>query len=884
MMEHDEEDEGATSVATTTTTTTSLSSDPDSGPSPSVTPETMVEFESYVIPPTMGVYAQEYQKLLQTCRRSVESESRLNQRAADMLAEIRSSHDHLNQSASDERAQAEHRQRLQADMEYARLQVHDLHKLESEKQIKINELRQNISILKDHVSNGGLDLAVEQEDILKKLSVDRMKLVDARESDQLELNQLTFDITHQTSALHALEHEFEALEKTHEQIVTDIQKTERELLEHNGRKKLCETNLFDAKREHERLDAELVEKSALAVEAKASTKRREAQYRESKQHLEAYLRQYDVFHRKERQYESERQSQRSVNATLEAQFRDLRLDVTHHDSISSECRKKRSRLSQLIAHTEAKLDELDQTLGENASAREALVQERQALMSVDVIAEQKKLDVLETKLVNVSREESLVGKMQTRSSNHASQLDDVIQVQHNTLINLGNEIRGFHQHVSHQRSKVLELVSDREMYERLVEETQRRYLDVLEQVKLQQLQMTALQKKIVEGERKLKQQQNLYEAVRCDRNLYCKNLIELQKDMQVLKRKFKIMMHDIEQLKEEITAKDFGLVREHFNHHKVEKEKEALGYDLTRIEKQIQSSEQILSNQTAEISKLSAIIQEAQAEEQRQAKEFKNVIHDRDTLRSQLMQRNTEVSQLYEKMKILKSTLYKGQGQFKTREADVRDLENEVAHLSAQASQSQAQLRDESALRDEVLKLGNDILQEEIKIRALQEEYERPLNIHRWRTLEGKDPERYEMIRKIQKLQKKLIEKHDLVVTKNVLIEEKEQLYVELKQVLNRQPGPEVVTQLQTYQSHLKEKKFQHLEMEKELNMYKNQVDECRRTIKALGQDQQKLIQKWVQEQDQEQQHALLLEDDHPSNREEDSDVLDDQNNNQLTS
>ena len=35
-------------------------------------------------------------------------------------------------------------------------------------------------------------------------------------------------------------------------------------------------------------------------------------------------------------------------------------------------------------------------------------------------------------------------------------------------------------------------------------------------------------KKIAEAETKLKQQQNLYEAVRSDRNLYSKNLIEAQ--------------------------------------------------------------------------------------------------------------------------------------------------------------------------------------------------------------------------------------------------------------------------------------------------------------------------------------------------------------------
>jgi chromosome segregation ATPase len=80
-------------------------------------------------------------------------------------------------------------------------------------------------------------------------------------------------------------------------------------------------------------------------------------------------------------------------------------------------------------------------------------------------------------------------------------------------------------------------------------------VQALEEVKLREMAIIDLQKKIAEGENKLKQQQNLYEAVRSDRNLYSKNLIEAQDEIQEMKRKFKIMNHQIEQLKEEIGAK-----------------------------------------------------------------------------------------------------------------------------------------------------------------------------------------------------------------------------------------------------------------------------------------------------------------------------------------
>lgn len=94
------------------------------------------------------------------------------------------------------------------------------------------------------------------------------------------------------------------------------------------------------------------------------------------------------------------------------------------------------------------------------------------------------------------------------------------------------------------------------------------------------------------------------------------------------------------------------------------------------------------------------------------------------------------------------------------------------------------------------------------------------MNIHRWRKLEGSDPTSYEMIQKIQTLQKRLIQKTEEVVEKDIQIQEKEKLYMELKTVLERQPGPEVAEQLSIYEHTLKEKTRQLKAMASELNMY----------------------------------------------------------------
>ena len=68
--------------------------------------------------------------------------------------------------------------------------------------------------------------------------------------------------------------------------------------------------------------------------------------------------------------------------------------------------------------------------------------------------------------------------------------------------------------------------------------------------------ITRLQRKNIEAEGRLKQQQNLYEAVRSDRQLFSKNLLEAQDEIAELKMKYKLLSQQLSQLKEEISTKD----------------------------------------------------------------------------------------------------------------------------------------------------------------------------------------------------------------------------------------------------------------------------------------------------------------------------------------
>ena len=158
-------------------------------------------------------------------------------------------------------------------------------------------------------------------------------------------------------------------------------------------------------------------------------------------------------------------------------------------------------------------------------------------------------------------------------------------------------------------------------------------------------------------------------------------------------------------------------------------------------------------------------------------------------------------------------------------------------------------------LRNEVYQLQRELLQERTKVRALSEELENPMNVHRWRKLEGSDPATYELVQKTHMLQRRLIEKSEEVVDKELLIHHKEKLYLELKNILARQPGPEVAEQLSLYQHSLQERGRQTEQMGSELSMLHAQADEYKYEIGRVTKELRETKKKYF-EQKKREQHA----------------------------
>lgn len=320
-----------------------------------------------------------------------------------------------------------------------------------------------------------------------------------------------------------------------------------------------------------------------------------------------------------------------------------------------------------------------------------------------------------------------------------------------------------------------------------------------------------------------------------------------------MEKKFRVMQHQIEQLKEEIKEKDKQLITEHFEHQFISRESEKTEKNLGKHDTQQARLQKVVDDQSQEIKKLEGTIQEAEVERQNQRKEFEGVISERNILGTQLIRRNEELALLYEKIKIQESTLKKGEIQYRNRLQEINGQKDGIGGLKYDLCVAKQQVENIDDHNKEVYHLQRELLQERTKVKALSEELENPMNVHRWRKLEGSDPAMYELIQKVRTLQKRLIKKTEEVTSKDFEIQEKERLHRELTSILEKQPGPEVKNQLQMYQENLGAKMKQMNAMHSELKTYQAQVGDYKDEIERLTRELQDVKKKYFEQKKREQ-------------------------------
>lgn len=169
---------------------------------------------------------------------------------------------------------------------------------------------------------------------------------------------------------------------------------------------------------------------------------------------------------------------------------------------------------------------------------------------------------------------------------------------------------------------------------------------------------------------------------------------------------------------------------------RAEKDKENLRGEVESSVKMIRELRREVDESKKSEKRLRQEIHVAHMEASRLKKDMDTVMNERDILGSQLVRRNDELSLQYGKIKILNDALQRGEAQYVEKLSDTRLLKLEVKKLRSEKVLLEKSIANMTDLRHEIFHLERELTNERLKVMALEEEVQNPLNIHRWRKLE----------------------------------------------------------------------------------------------------------------------------------------------------
>ncbi|XP_066139447.1 cilia- and flagella-associated protein 58-like [Euwallacea fornicatus] len=369
-----------------------------------------------------------------------------------------------------------------------------------------------------------------------------------------------------------------------------------------------------------------------------------------------------------------------------------------------------------------------------------------------------------------------------------------------------------------------------------------------------------LKKTITVNENEIRQQHNMYKVIQADRNSLQKSLQEATGECSELQKKLKIMFHQTEQLKEDIAMKERLLIKDENVMRKISKEKDNLKIEVMAGLDQIRQLKQEVKEHEQEDKRLHQRILEHERTVRAQIKGMEQLMNERDILGSQLVRRNDEIALLNEKTKILQSTLCRGETQYEQRVQDIKLLKIEVKRLRQEKMLMSKSMKNMMDLRQEIFHLERDLTKSKLQCKALEQEVQNPLNIHRWRKLEGSDPDVLELLQKMKLLQKRLLNQASEAVERERQLKGVEQLYLNLRQLLAKQPGPGIQEELVKTQRALKLRGDKLKCLVSELNLAELKVTEYKSDLQKSMEEVADLKQKYLEEKKLNRAKQTVLE------------------------
>lgn len=271
-----------------------------------------------------------------------------------------------------------------------------------------------------------------------------------------------------------------------------------------------------------------------------------------------------------------------------------------------------------------------------------------------------------------------------------------------------------------------------------------------------------------------------------------------EEDRQKLRDQLAHLQAQIETLKGKISYRDGELSKLQLQIDRMEKERRLLRNDVRHAQLGQQHTKAELLDKRKENDRHAKSLQEDEQRLARLRKDVDNLMNEKNAISAALTRRNEEYARLQHNLENLQNAYDQSERQCNQCQEDMRLMGVEIKNLRTERNVLRADRESAADLRQELLQMHRLLNQERIKARALQDEMMTPMNVHRWRLLRGKDPEKMDLLERIHVLRKQLLSQNVAALEQERALNEAQQLYAALKEFMLKLPSHRVQAQLNT--------------------------------------------------------------------------------------
>lgn len=783
--------------------------------------------------PKLEPFKVEYEKLHRILNKSHEGEKRLLRKVTELREELNSHHTKIQTAVQLSQEDEQSITALREEIEKAWAMADTAHAREVESRELIQVLRQQVSEL-DSLVEQSAGLSMGQEVYLRDLITTKKEREDEHSVLSSKLSRLTAeqqDVRAQATKVQAkaatVRRELEEVTAAYQRLLIDYEAEQRE---RNGKEQSVRAYRATTGELSLNLEKKRQEIESLTIEERDLMREAEG----LSEALQSVMRQLE-----ERQVRFKDEAERLV--AVEQHNMNLKKEIPKRAALLKDREGQLAKLEKPLSVAEkaarAQQDILSALVKQRDAAIEATNKDSVELdeLVAALAAQEKEIAVVEEDLRRALQQKARTTAENSVKENLHVEREGQLVLEKGKRHRREQELASILVENESMRKKLFELEQLQVKEMGNAQNVMLEYQKTLDHIRQKRGESKQLRDLLAVHEKKLKTQQELLDRVKADRNRTESQLRETEMDWRQLSERHTSKREDIEMMKNELIAKEAMLCQLHSVNKQLQCDTSNTEQRAGHLRDDCTHAGNRLTALQAEAHQLHQVIANCDTEKLKQQMRLAALTNERNVIATQLIRRSDELRVLHDKIQLQQSTLDKGAVDYQRRVEEVMAARDALSELRLKFRVYMVRLRYLEQLKKKELVGDRALARERARVRALVEELENPMNVHRWRRLEGRSPELLDAIAKVQMLQKAHIAKCDECDERTKRIAEKQAEYERIRQRLARLPGPEAAEDLALFKENLEKRHEQITDMAAELTEVELTADVLGEEVRVLN-------------------------------------------------